>query len=383
MTLPLQQGDVPVSTVPRRSPPTRASGHVPALDGLRGIAILLVLFFHFPAPFSFMAPLTGFGWFGVDLFFVLSGYLITGILYDSQHNANYFRNFYARRSLRIFPLYYGFMILVLLVLPKLVNPYWLGEETLNGGVMPFFLYYTNYADVFGGWAPVSLGAFWSLAVEEHFYFFWPAFIRFTPKGRLILWCVIVAALALASRLVITAFKMTWLAAYYLTTSRADSLVIGAITAILVRTHPDWLKRWALRIGGIAAAILVAIAIWRQGLVFNDWPMRTFGYSLLALFFASVVWFAGNRAGFASRVLSNRFLVMFGTYSYCIYVCHLLVLTFSKRWVGPHLFPIVGLKTDAPLPLFAVSLIGTMTVAMLSWRFFERPILSLKSRFGSA
>jgi peptidoglycan/LPS O-acetylase OafA/YrhL len=356
--------------------------HVPALDGVRGIAILLVLFFHFPAPFGWLRPLTSIGWCGVDLFFVLSGYLITGILYSSASKPHYFRNFYVRRSLRIFPLYYGFMVLTVLILPRFVNPYWLGLESLHGKGTEFFLYYSNYANVFVGWNPVALGAFWSLAVEEHFYLFWPMFIKVTPRNKLLVWCAIIALLALSSRLVFAAFKVSWLAAYYLTTSRVDSLVVGAMTAILVRQYPGWPKRRMIAIGAAMLFILMGVGIWRGGLIFNDWPVRTFGYSMLALLFASVVWLAGTTHGRASRFLGNRILTTFGKYSYCLYVFHMLVLTVCERWLGPRLFPVVGWSGTAPLPLFAVSMATTFVIAYLSWRLYENPILSLKARFSA-
>jgi peptidoglycan/LPS O-acetylase OafA/YrhL len=355
--------------------------HVRALDGVRGAAILLVLFFHFPAPFAWLRPLTTMGWAGVDLFFVLSGYLITGILYSSTTKAHYFRNFYIRRCLRIFPLYYGFLVLTLLILPRFVNPYWLGLDNLNGGVLPFFLYYSNYTNVFSGWVPISLGAFWSLAVEEHFYLFWPMFIKVTPKNSLLVWCAIIALLAFLSRLAITGFKVTWLAAYFLTSSRVDSLVVGAMTAIITRQHFDWSKRWMKPIGGTVLVVLLAIAVWRHGLQFNDWPMRTFGYSLLALLFASLVWLAAATRGRTSRFFSNPVLVTFGKYSYCLYVFHMLVLMVCERWLGPRLFPLLGWSADSPLPLFTITMAASFAIAYLSWRFYESPFLSLKDRFS--
>jgi peptidoglycan/LPS O-acetylase OafA/YrhL len=357
--------------------------HVPALDGLRGTAILLVLLFHFPAPTSFLVPVTRYGWCGVDLFFVLSGYLITSILYTTRNKTRYFRNFYIRRSLRIFPLYYGFLIIALFVLPRLADPHLLGVEPLSGGVWALLLYYSDFAAAFIGWPPQSVGAFWSLSVEEHFYFFWPLLIKRVSKGRLLFWAGMIALLSLMIRLAIAAFKFTWLAAYYVTPSRLDGLAVGAMLAILMEQHPERLKLWMPRIGSAAAAVLAAIAIWRHGFLFDDWPMRTFGYSLLAVFFATAVWKAATTQGRLSRFLSNPVLVKFGTYSYCIYVCHLFVLSVCQRWLAPQFFHKFGLHPDAPLPLFLVALGGTWIIAELSWRFYESPLLALKNRFGGA
>jgi peptidoglycan/LPS O-acetylase OafA/YrhL len=374
-----RQAVLPAPSVPAPSVP--APKHVPALDGVRGAAILLVLFFHFPAPVAWLRPFTLAGWCGVDLFFVLSGYLITGVLLSSTTKTHYFRNFYSRRCLRIFPMYYGFMILVLLILPRFVNPYWLGLETLNGRIAPYLLYYANYANVILGVAPASIGAFWSLAVEEHFYLFWPMFIKRTPRKRLLGWCASIALLALLSRVAITGFKLPWIAAYFLTTSRVDSLVVGAMTAILVQQRPEWAKRVMKPLGITALIFLLAIAVWRRGLIYSDWPVRTVGYSLLALLFASLVWYAGAAGGRMSRFFSNPLLITFGKYSYCLYVIHMMVLTVCERWLGPHLFPALGWNADSPLPIFGASLAASFGMAWLSWRFFESPFLSLKSHFS--
>src|SRR5947209_649249 len=158
--------------------------HMPALDGLRGLAILMVLAFHFslghlaPERFLLAIPYTvaGIGWVGVDLFFVLSGFLITGILYDAKASQTYFRDFYAKRVLRIFPLYYGVLVAFFMVIP-LVHP--LRSVTELKPVQAWaWLYATNVKDSLAGdwcfdkvW--VRLNQFWSLAVEEHFYMIWP------------------------------------------------------------------------------------------------------------------------------------------------------------------------------------------------------------------
>src|SRR5262245_10664845 len=163
---------------------SKIASHIPALDGIRGIAILLVLLFHFgqyghglPYPAVFVDKLfhriCQIGWVGVDLFFVLSGFLITGILYDSKGRNHYFRNFYVRRCLRILPLYYFSLILFLIVLPKLF-PLHTGFRSLRQDSFWYWTYLSNVRVAYRGWDSFGvLDHFWSLAVEEQFYLLWP------------------------------------------------------------------------------------------------------------------------------------------------------------------------------------------------------------------
>jgi peptidoglycan/LPS O-acetylase OafA/YrhL len=355
---------------------------ITALDGIRGIAIVLVLLFHFPQ-FAWMRPISGLGWCGVDLFFVLSGYLITGILYSTKNKPHYFRNFYVRRSLRIFPLYYGFLLLVIVALPNFVDGKWLGLETLPGRKAEFFLYYANFAVIFKGWPPHALGAFWSLAVEEHFYLFWPLLVRFSPNEKLLRRCGAVVVLAICGRLALAFFKAPWTAEYYLTTSRMDSLALGGFTAILLRQHPGWPgRRGVIGLAGGAVAILAGVALWRGSLGFDDWPMRTLGYTVLAVLFACLVGYVGTTDGRLGRFVSNPILVSFGRYSYGIYIFHVLVLTICERSLGPWLFPKLGLPVESPLRLFVLSMGLVFTIAYLSWHFYEKHFLALKERFVS-
>ena len=156
-------------------------GHLPALDGVRGLAVLGVLLLHFignmqpqDALERALVTVTKYGSYGVELFFVLSGFLITGILYDARNKPHYFRNFYMRRLLRIFPLYYGVLALVFLVAPLI--------PLLQGPTLDYlverqawaWLYAVNiYIAKHGDWSLSYLDHFWSLAIEEHFYLFWP------------------------------------------------------------------------------------------------------------------------------------------------------------------------------------------------------------------
>ena len=178
--------------------PSRWRGHIKPLDGLRGIAILLVMWFHFAWPAKAQGLITrlyvsvaALGWVGVDLFFVLSGFLITGILLDSKRGAGYFRNFYARRVLRIFPLYYAVLLVTLVILPLIVPYDTPALKRLLEGQGWLWLYSTNIsvAVEHGNWIAsadwLRMGALWSLAVEEHFYLVWPLLVFFLSRRALL------------------------------------------------------------------------------------------------------------------------------------------------------------------------------------------------------
>src|SRR5262245_32218221 len=159
-------------------------GHVPALDAIRGLAILVVTLYRFGGGGEGAANAVGLSWVvdlgahGVDLFFVLSGFLITGILFDAKGKEHYFRNFYIRRTLRIFPLYYAALVLTLLVLPSLFANF----PTTDVATSWLWLYGANVVQSLrGAWCLGPLNHFWSLAIEEHFYFVWPLAIYLTSR----------------------------------------------------------------------------------------------------------------------------------------------------------------------------------------------------------
>lgn len=154
--------------------------HISALDSIRGVAVLLVILFH-----CYPTYITKLGWLGVDLFFVLSGFLITGLLLDAKGKNNYYRNFIVRRTLRIFPLYYFALLLCLVIVPivfKSLLPPDYGYYTANQ--LWFWTYTQNWLFSKTGFPEnLTLVHFWSLAVEEQFYLFWPLFVRiFFPEN---------------------------------------------------------------------------------------------------------------------------------------------------------------------------------------------------------
>ena len=206
----------------------------PRSTRIRGLAILLVLIYHFTLQLSgrdiitrVIVKVTSAGWCGVDLFFVLSGFLITGILADSKGAPQRSRNFYARRALRIFPLYYLTLAIIFASLP-LVARHFSGVESLDGTWGWLGLYATNLlVAIRGSWFPLS--HFWSLAVEEHFYLFWPAVVFRFGRVTTMKVCIAVVVLAGFLRICLVA-RGAVLAAYCLTPCRVDSLAIGTASS---------------------------------------------------------------------------------------------------------------------------------------------------------
>jgi peptidoglycan/LPS O-acetylase OafA/YrhL len=359
------------------------AGRLPVLDGLRGIAILLVLVLHFTmyggTPGT--AGIAGFvhrfalaGWIGVDLFFVLSGFLITGILWDAKGGERYFRNFYARRILRIFPLYYGALVVFLVLLP-FVWPVHEGLAQMQGEGIWYWTYLVNVRIAREGWPDFgALGHFWSLAVEEQFYLLWPVAVFLLRRRPLMALCLGAGGLAVAVRLALHLADREP-AAFVLLPARVDALAAGALLALAVR-GPGGLPgalRWAKPAAAVALAGLAALFVWKRGLPAEDPAVAVAGYSLLAVLFAGVLALAlEGRA----RWLAAPWLVFFGRYSYGLYVLHHPLLFLKPEWLSYGSLP--------GWLLFVAGATGvTVALALLSWYFWEKPFLDLKDRFPYA
>lgn len=369
-------------------------GHMPALDGLRGLAVLLVMLLHFQLDTPDTAlgraylSVVESGWAGVDLFFVLSGFLITGILYDNRGREGYFLNFYARRVLRIFPLYFGFLALRFWVVPELVRLDWVELHTPPAQQAWAWLYLTNLQIVLfgpGSEAPFT-GHFWSLAIEEQFYLLWPAVVLLLPRRRLMAaCCVLVVAAPLVRAVFVYGFGASFWA-YYFTPSRMDALAMGALVALAVRTPGGLplLLRWRTPVLVASGAALTALYAWR-GLGSRDAVVLTAGISVVGVFFAALIvtTVAAPSGSPLHRAFVHPGLLFFGRYSYSLYVFHLAVDEVLQRTVfrmpgrvrvGPVLVP-------AQL-LFLVSGVAiTIVLSVASWHLYEKHFLKLKDRFG--
>jgi peptidoglycan/LPS O-acetylase OafA/YrhL len=362
------------------------------LDGVRGIAILAVMLFHIgmvspehPAAFYRVVLEThGFGWCGVDLFFVLSGLLITGILLDSKGSRNYFSAFYIRRALRIMPLYYLAVVLLFLVIPPVAHRFgrsW--KEVSPTEQIWYWLHISNWRTAFAPNIYPEVTHFWSLAVEEQFYLLWPMLVLALSRRRLLQLCTcLILGCMLARNLPV----IQTLAAQYdnmiyrLTPFRMDSLLFGACAALILRSQ-QWAATvrpyaWWIFASGIAGVACVVAAAGTTSAYSG--PMTRFGFSALGLTFSIAVllitWHAGS-GGIVARVLRGKVLTSVGKYSYAMYVVH--------ASLAPCLVPQIDLPGPRPLSIalrVLMELGATYLLALVSWNCLERHFLKLKSRF---
>ena len=374
--------------------------HLPGLDGLRGGAILLVLVCHYslvlPKSFAPAGVLVN-GWTGVDLFFVLSGFLITGILFDAKGTRHYFRNFYARRVLRIFPLYYGFLFILLISLLILKFAPWKSVESIRSasatdiqnlwGFQPWLWTYTAnirmaFYKSWTDWLDL-IAPLWSLSVEEQFYLVWPLVVCSLSHRKLMKVCVGIMIGALGVRLLLTARGTDFFANYVLTPTRADSLAAGALVALLLRL-PDGeriTRKLCKYSGAIGAVLVCALAAGFDPR--HPW-LRDLLYSALALFFAALLfWSIDGKSlyGIPKRFYEVRLMRALGGYSYGIYVVHLPILMVTKSLLASHAFFDPARESwIAACTLIALNMALTCGFAFLSFHLYEKQFLKLKRYF---
>lgn len=353
---------------------------IPELDGLRALAALSVFMFH-AFGIAAIARFTRSGWIGVDLFFVISGYLITTILLGMRGAPHYFKNFYMRRTLRIFPPYYLFFLICLLAAVAIRSYHVSGRLWLT-----FALYGTSLAAVQPWyyaalshlpWSVRAIEVTWSLSIEEIFYLIWAPAVRFLKRTYLLVFVCAVIVLAPAIRGYLhnpDGQRME----YYFFPSRMDTLAFGALLALSRDVH------WRFRVPGWS--VVASLAAMGSALWFPDDPQgkavfAVFGYTLIAVTMTLILAFVLDRTGsnnLVCRVLRSRPLVWVGTVSYMFYLLHVMVIRIfaesplltSHRALGR------GLQITG-------SLAATLALSALSWKYFESPILRLKSRFESS
>ena len=396
--------------------------HYPALDGLRGLAILLVLVCHYslvlPQSDPVVSALTDLfikGWIGVNLFFVLSGFLITGILYDAKGQLHYFRHFYARRFLRIFPLYYGFLGLLLLgiLAYKFGDPVKFSHSVIGHALLsyqPWLWSYTfNIYCAIHNSMGVLVTQFWTLSVEEQFYMLWPVVVFAFGRETLVRICVGLMLSALALRLALTAFHTPIIPIYVLAPCQMDSLAAGALVALLVRGAAgvramlEPARSAAIAAGGVLIlASIGALLFHLQWQSSTGFPMGAHAYavdqlrhplfavpyvaaafySVLAVFFAALLALAIQlEEGSYARFMKFKALRFLGGYSYGIYVFHLPILVALWTLMGKFSWCHELQSSLVCVLIFIAGNVAlTLAISVASFHLYEKHFLKLKKYF---
>lgn len=371
-----------------------AEERVNELDGMRGFATILVVSYHVfkrgdyfttNGILHFITGLTLYGWYALDTFFVLSGFLITGILLRTKGEQHFFRNFYVRRSLRVFPLYYFTLIVILSLMPLLDSEY----VSQIPGILPYLLFYQQNWLYFWGnlHLTIFLSVTWSLAIEEQFYLLWPLVANFLRKETLVKLCVGIISVSILARIIGVVFfqnapKLKFFF-YYNTFTRMEEIAFGALIAIAF-TSPVWknkLSQIAYPVFLITYPTLLIV-----GVVTNtgtphpaySLPLTLVGYTLASVFAAALIVTLTTRSktSVIRRIFHNKVLVFIGDHSYSIYLFHapvalvLLDLFWRNGLRGWYMYFIyIGLT-------FGITII----ISLLTYRFVERPALNLKRYF---
>ena len=355
--------------------------YYPALDGLRGVAILLVVFLH---NFRFMNYFF-FGWLGVDLFFVLSGFLITDILLKTIDKPNFLRNFYMRRLLRIFPLFYFTLIICLLIFPN-VKSLNLDISYYSNNQFWLWTYLQNWLFVFNEpYGDKILLHTWSLAVEEQFYLVWPITILLIRKPKILL-VVAGAALVLTgfARFIVWWYKVQDLSyASLYTFTRIDGLCIGCMLALLIHIKPGLLKKYTTVIVLLIASLNFGFYFINNQQSFTLPYLAFIGYTTFAVLFGILVHEAvTGESKIIQFLFNNRILKFFGKISYGLYVYHwpvyILLFSFFRNFFNTNTnISYRSAETGSGIMVT----VAAVLLSIISYRYFEKPFLKLKTRFS--
>jgi peptidoglycan/LPS O-acetylase OafA/YrhL len=364
------------------------------LDGLRGVAVILVIAFHIfkradyftkHEALHFVTSLSYIGWLGVDIFFTLSGFLITSILLRTKNKSNYFKTFYARRILRIFPLYYVFLVVMLIFLP-LLAPYY--NSNIPTALPFLFLYAQNWMGIFGiAGLPAYLSVTWSLAIEEQFYFIWPAIVFYARRESLIKIGIGIILTSIFLRVLGVFF---WNDAqqmasffYFNTFTRFEELVFGALLAVFF-IDPIWKERirlFSLPVFLISFSAFVGLCVYLfPALIpyYSNLPLTLWSYTLIPLFSVSLIAILVTfpEKTLIRKLFRNNVLTFFGKYSYSMYLLHmpvaLLLLDplYNTGFRGWKMYAFYIVLT------YVITALGSL----LTWNLLEKHMLNLKKYF---
>jgi peptidoglycan/LPS O-acetylase OafA/YrhL len=375
------------------SPPAalgaQLSRHLPPLDGIRGLAILMVTLYRFSIgpeytelPGSLLFKVLRRGDLGVDLFFVLSGFLITGILFDAKGREGYFRNFYARRALRIFPLYYGFLFVTLVATPALFGLAWELFPEAQAHQAWLWPYAANLLLARrNAWCLGSFDHFWSLSVEEHFYLLWPLVIFFCSRATAIVVSLAAVAVAVIGRMVCARLGGD-VAAETFTFFHMDGLALGGFLALAARGQQgiERLVPWAY--AGIFVCTAALFGLWQvQSVRLPGLPLFIVAGFLGALLVLAV---ASRPTTWWGALWRSKVLGFFGKYSYAMYVFQLpLIALLSPEFTAEGVCSRTGSVFWGRLAYTAMMMAITTGSAFASWHLYEKHFLAFKTKFKAA
>lgn len=346
-------------------------GYRKELDGVRAIAALMIMFFHFCQNFEnnnivylSLKKFATFGQTGVSLFFVLSGFLITRILLSAKTSPNYFRNFYVRRALRIFPLYYLFLVINYFIIPFLYK-----MPVADFGLQIYYwIYLQDFALTFN-WRSIGPGHYWSLAVEEHFYMFWPLIIYFFNTRKIVMTVITIIIVAFLVRILL--MKLDF-GTFFFTLCRMDDLAIGALLAIL-EIKNMLTSKYSGRYGLLLVlAIVPTISLWLfysnsgNSILIFKFLLISFSYFSLLGYILTI-----TSKHILKKILQLSFFSFTGKISYGLYVYHPFCY-----WLFALYF-----KTNSILITFISCFVITYLLAAASYYFFEMKFLKFKVYFN--
>lgn len=349
--------------------------YLPQLDGIRGIAVCFVILYH-----CFPCDLTRAGWMGVDLFFVLSGFLITGILIDTRTEKKYYINFIGRRVLRIFPLYYGVLLIIFLLMFFFGRVFPVGSDYYLRHQSWFWLYFQNWLYSRDGFPPNHmLVHFWTLGVEEQFYLLWPWVIRYIRPKYVLKVSIVLCVIAIGFRLLpLNIINLNETYRYMSTISRMDSLLIGAIIAILIRNNTRLLEKVTVPICiGSFIIVLLGIMYFKSLSFLRLSPIFTF----IDLFAGSILVISLSSFLRFQSFIAHPILIKLGKYSYGLYVYHYIIFVLLKHHLDNWLNYQFSNFYSRMIILGSLTILLAIPISIISYHLFENKFLVLKKYFS--
>jgi len=326
------------------------------------------------------------GWCGVDIFFALSGFLITSILLDTKSKKNYFTSFYYKRILRIFPLYYLYLLFIFLIFFPALHHRVSGQdlsklESAQHSQVWFWLYISNIKQfILGKNFGAGVGHLWSLAIEEQFYLIWPCLVFFCSLKNLKRLSIVLIVFSLVLRIIFYYGHIDPQSIYTFTFSRFDALLYGAYVAILIKDGYVFNQKNAHRLLLLLLAVCGPLFIF-FGPRYESTPiMYTIGYSIVGLTTGTLIAILQSQeSSFINKIFKRKWLIFFGKYSYALYLFHVLIRQAIYRiFSQPKLF--FGLQIFWDIFVLVIVIACSTAAALISWHCYEKWFLKLKGRF---